>query len=154
MDLLIPPKLPSGKLYALDTVTLIYFLEKHPSYYSTAKTIFKRIEAGDFSAIISSLVFAELLVPAFRSGETQRAAEIVRILTHFPNLKVIPLSTAISIAAAQLRATHKLRTPDAIHAATALESGAHGLITNDKEIRKIATKNFGIWLFDATGLPD
>jgi predicted nucleic acid-binding protein len=154
MELLIPSTLPSGKLYALDTVALIYFLEKHPSYYVTAKTIFQKIESGEFSAVISSLVFAELLVPAFRSGETERAEKIVHILSHFPNLKVIPLSTVISVAAAKLRSVYKLRTPDAIHAATAMESGAQGLITNDKEIRKIATKNFGVWLFDASGNPD
>ena len=142
-----PEKLPRERIYALDTVTLIYFLERHPDFYRQAKALFKRIEAGEISAVFSSLVFAELLVPAFRSDEKPRAQKIVRILANFPNLTVIPLTTEISTAAARLRAGHGLRTPDAIHAATALASGAKGFITNDRAFEKIATNDFAIWLF-------
>ncbi|MCK4503257.1 MAG: PIN domain-containing protein [Desulfuromonadales bacterium] len=148
MDTLRPTKLPGNQRYALDTVTLIYFLEQHPQYYQAAKKIFKKIEAGEISAVISTLVFAELLVPAFRSKENKRAEKVVRILSNFPNLKIIPLTVKISTAAAHLRATHGLRTPDAIHAATALESKTRGIITNDKGFQKIASPDFGVWLFD------
>ncbi len=143
-----PNGLPREGLYSLDTVTLIYFLERHPNFYQKAKGLFQRIESGNLSAIFSSLVFAELLVPAFCSGEKQRAEKLVHILTNFPNLKVVPLSTGMATTAARLRAGHGLRTPDAIHAATALESGANGLITNDKEFLKIGTDDFGVWLFE------
>lgn len=142
-----PEALPPERIYALDTVMLIYFLERHPYFYRHAKVLFQRIEAGKLSAVFSSLVFAELLVPAFRSGEKQRAERIVRILSNFPNLKVIPLSTEISTTAARLRAVHGFRTPDAIHAATALESGAMGFITNDKAFLKMVTNDFDVWLF-------
>lgn len=73
----------------------------------------------------------------------------MRILSNFPNLKIIPLTIDISIAAARLRAIHGLRTPDAIHIATALESKSSGIITNDKDFKKIASPNFGVWLFDS-----
>ena len=146
-----PEKLPGERTYALDTVTLIYFLERHADFYPRAKALFLRIEAGEISAIISSLVFAELLVPAFRVGKQQQARKIVRILSNFPNLTVIPLTTTISTAAARLRANHGLRTPDAIHAATALESDATGFLTNDKSFLKIATGDFGVWLFGDHG---
>jgi len=142
-----PEKLPQERIYALDTVTLIYFLERHPHFYRHAKALFQRIEAGEISAVFSSLVFTELLVPAFRSDEKQLVQKIVRILSNFPNLTVIPLTTEISTAAARLRAGYGLRTPDAIHAATALESNAKGFITNDSAFLKIATNDFAIWLF-------
>lgn len=148
MDTLRPAKLPGNQRYALDTVILIYFLEQHPQYYQAAKNIFKKIEAGEITAVISTLVFAELLVPAFRSRENKRAEKVVHILSNFPNLKIIPLTVEISTAAAHLRATHGLRTPDAIHAATALESKTRGIITNDKDFQKIASPDFGVWLFD------
>lgn len=139
---------PPHRLYALDTVAFIYFLERHPRFYNSAKKLFQEIEAGKISAIYSTLVFAELLVPAFRQNEKRRAEQIMRILTNFPNLAAIPLSPEISAAAARLRAFHGLRTPDAIHAATALESDATGIVTNDKGFLKIATNEFGVWLFD------
>lgn len=142
-----PDKLPRECTYALDTVTLIYFLEHHPRFYQDAKNLFQRVETGEITALISSLVFAELLVPAYRWNENRRAENILRILSNFPNLSIVPLTVKISTAAAQLRAMHGLRTPDAIHAATALEEGARGFITNDKAFLKIATDDFGIWLF-------
>jgi predicted nucleic acid-binding protein len=142
-----PEKLPQERIYALDTVTLVYFLERHPDFYRQAKTLFQRIEAGEISAVFSWLVFAELLVPAFRFEEKLRAQKIVRLLSNFPNLTVIPLTTKISTAAARLRASFGLRTPDAIHAATAMASDAKGFITNHRAFLKIATNDFSIWLF-------
>ena len=148
MDNLSPANFPDNQLYTLDTVTLIYFLEKHPRYYQVAKNIFKKIEDGAISANISTLVFTELLVPAYRSKENKCAEKVVHILSNYPNLKIIPLTIEISTTAAKLRATHGLRTPDAIHIATALESKSRGIITNDKGFKKVASIDFGVWLFE------
>ncbi|WP_155309060.1 type II toxin-antitoxin system VapC family toxin [Desulfosarcina ovata] len=135
----------------MDTVTLIYFLERHPTFYHPAKRFFQLVERGEISAIVSSLVFSELLVPAFRANEQRRANTIVRVLSNFPNLTVLPMTTPISIAAARLRALHGLRTPDAIHAATAVEGGATGMITNDKHFLKLVESDFDVWLFKKGG---
>lgn len=148
MDGLNPGLLPENQCYTLDTVTIIYFLERHPRYYQTVKEIFEQIETGKISAIISTLVFTELLVPVYKTKEYKHADRIVHILSNFPNLKTIPLTTKISTTAARLRARHGLRTPDAIHIATALESKSKGIITNDKGFKKVASSDFGIWLFD------
>lgn len=147
MERLISGKQLDGGFYALDTVTLIYYLEGHPTYYAAARILFEKIERGDISAVISALVFAELLVPAYRAGQPQLAEKITHILGHYPNLTVIPLSSEIAVAAAQLRAEHQLRTPDAIHLATARHTGARGFITNDKELKKNADSDFEILLF-------
>ncbi len=44
-----------------------------------------------------------------------------------------------SNGAAQLRATSGLKTPDAIHAATALEHGCTLFVTNDPAFRRLTT---------------
>lgn len=147
MERLISGKQLDGGLYALDTVNLIYYLERHPAYYAAARTLFEKIERGAISAVISTLVFAELLVPAYRAGQPQLAENVTHILSHYPNLTVIPLSAEIAVAAACLRAEHQLRTPDAIHLATARHAGARGFITNDKELKKIAGNDLEILLF-------
>lgn len=127
----------SGQNIALDTVIFIYFLEKNPQFYQLVKKIFYRIEQGDIRAGMSSLVFAELLVPAYRSNYNSGAEKIIRLLRDFPNLKIIPVTTEISKESAKLRADFNLRTPDAIHAATALHNKSDFLITNDKDLQKI-----------------
>ncbi|RJP41724.1 MAG: type II toxin-antitoxin system VapC family toxin [Desulfobacteraceae bacterium] len=148
MGQLKPEKLTKGATFALDTVVLIYFLEQHPTHYPCTKRLFHRIETGDLAAMISALVFAELLVPAYRVNDIKRAETLVQLLTGFPNLQVVPLSPEISAEAARLRAIHDLRTPDAIHAATALKMGASGIITNDKGFLRL-TNRIDVHLFDA-----
>ena len=50
--------------------------------------------------------------------------------------------------AARLRARYGLRTPDAIHGATALLGQADGILTNDKNFNHLANEGLSIWLFD------
>ena len=128
----------SGQNVALDTVIIIYFLERHPQFYQLVKDLFYRIELGDIRAGMSSLVFAELLVPAYRLNNKSQADNIIRLLNVFPNLIISPVTTEISKESAKLRADYNLRTPDAIHAATALHNKSDFFITNDKSLQKIS----------------
>jgi predicted nucleic acid-binding protein len=137
--------LPRGRVLALDTVTLVYFLERHPTFFPIVRDLFKNIEKNRFSAIMSSLVFTELLVPAFKAGKSEEAMRLQRVLINFPNLETIPVSTAVATEAARLRADHGIRTPDAIHLATAIDNGAAGFITNDKKLQRLQDE-LPIWL--------
>ncbi|MBI5440185.1 MAG: type II toxin-antitoxin system VapC family toxin [Deltaproteobacteria bacterium] len=132
--------LPEGSTAALDTVALVYLLERHPTHYDTAKGLLSRIEGGEIAGVLSCLVFTELLVPPYRSGDSQRAESVLRLLTNFPNLKVVDVTPEISAQAARLRARYGLRTPDAIHAATALNEGADVIVTNDRDLLKLGAE--------------
>jgi predicted nucleic acid-binding protein len=137
--------LPEGSILGLDTVTLIYFLEKHPTWFSLVRELFQAIENNRFSAVISTLVFAELLVPAYRAGKPEEASKLQHILSHFPNLEIAPLTPTISAEAARLRARYALRTPDAIHLATAIDSGVRGFITNDNDLQRLQAE-LPVWI--------
>ena len=50
-----------------------------------------------------------------------------------------PVSLTILKAAARIRATAKLKTPDAIHAATALSVNCAQFITNDNSFTKLGS---------------
>ena len=39
-------RIPAGSRIALDTVSFVYFLERHPTFYRPAKDLFERIEKG------------------------------------------------------------------------------------------------------------
>jgi predicted nucleic acid-binding protein len=73
----------------------------------------------------------ELLVLPYREGDEQRADDMYGLLSTYPNLDWIAPNLEIAEIAARIRALHRLRTPDALQAATAVHSQATGLITND-----------------------
>lgn len=147
MGSLIIEHLPEGSLLGLDTVAIIYFLERHPTYYAKSLEIFRCIEEGRIKAVMSSLVFAELLVPAYRAGKPQEAEKVQQVLTAFPNLEIAPLTPLIAAEAARLRARYGVRTPDAIHLATGIHRQASGFITNDKGLQRVQ-EELPIWLLE------
>ena len=143
-------RIPAGSRIALDTVSFVYFLERHPSYYPSAKDLFERIEKGKFEAVASTLVLTELLVPAFRAKDSSRAQEVLRLLTHFPHLKLIEVTAIIASDASRIRAESSLRTPDALHLATALMEKADWFVTNDKAFTRLPNLPLKISLFSAS----
>ncbi|HTU92751.1 MAG TPA: PIN domain-containing protein, partial [Gemmataceae bacterium] len=74
------------------------------------------------------------LVGPLKSGNTilENAFEQALLGT---NMRLIPITQAILREAARLRATTKLRTPDALHAATAQQAGCVLFVTNDVGFR-------------------
>lgn len=140
--------IPNGSKVLLDTVALIYFLEENERYSKLAEKIFGRIESGELQGVLANLAFAELLVPLYRSGDPRAAAGLANRIFNFRNLEVVTLTTEISIEAARLRAEYSLRTPDAIHAATAIITQASGILTNDKRLAVLTSEGLSVWLFD------
>lgn len=138
-------EIPDGALVALDTVVLIYFLERHSQHYPQVKDLFRSIEDHRLSAVMSSLALTELLVPAYRQEQTRAAEHLVALLQSFPHLKIVPLSCDIAVQAARLRARYGLRTPDAIHVATALHEQCSGMVTNDYALLRLQPE-LPIWL--------
>ena len=52
---------------------------------------------------------------------------------------VLEVSSTIAEQAAYLRATHNIRTPDAIQIGTAINAGATHLLTNDIKLPEISS---------------
>ena len=120
----------------------------NPRYIEQAEKVFSQIEAGILQGLMANLVFAELLVPLYRAGDARKASGLVNQLLSFRNLEVVTLQHEISLEAARLRAQYDLRTPDAIHAATAVTSKVTGILTNDKRFKALTREGLEIWLFD------
>jgi predicted nucleic acid-binding protein len=79
----------------------------------------------------------EILVQPYRLKNEEIVLKFYSLFTTYPHLTWIPLTLGISDLAAQLRAEHNLKTPDAIQIASALSSGATGFVCNDKGFQKI-----------------
>jgi predicted nucleic acid-binding protein len=79
----------------------------------------------------------ELLVRSYRASDEDSVSKIFDLLLTYPNLEWIAPNLEIADTAAWLRAVHRLEIPDALHAATAIQSGATGLVTNDAIFERV-----------------
>ena len=125
-----------GKTVGLDTAPLIYFIEENPAYIETVRFFFEAMDRGDFLVVTSTVTLLEVLVHPFRSNNRKLAAEYRDILLN-SKLTILEVSTSIAEQAAQLRAAHNIRTPDAIQVSAALSAGASHFLTNDIRLPEI-----------------
>ena len=118
----------------LDTCIVIYVVERHPLYSAAIEA---RMQAATKTTFCySPLVRLECLVMPYRTND----AALLALYEAFLNTQTqLALPPAIFDEAARLRALHKgLKTPDAIHLATALHYGCAEFWTNDGRLNVIA----------------
>jgi predicted nucleic acid-binding protein len=126
----------SGPL-GIDTAPFIYYIEDHESYASLLDPVFRAIDATSLAAVTSTLTLLEVLVAPFRSKDTALAARYEAILTRGRGLALVELRRGILRAAAKLRATRDVRTPDAIQLAAAVAAGCTAYLTNNRRLPRI-----------------
>ncbi len=122
---------------ALDTSIFVYHVEGNPRYLSATDHLFAWLERPLSSAVTSCISMTELLVQPIRESDEKLVGEFFLLLTRYPHLEWMPTTVPIAALAARFRATYRLRTPDALQAATAVYSAATGLITNDVSFRRL-----------------
>ena len=116
---------------ALDTSVFIYQLDANPRYAPFTDHVFAWLERPYHTAATSTITMTALLVQPYRDQSEQRVNEFYALLSTFPNLEWIAPGLDVADVAARIRAAHRLRTPDALQAATAIQAQATGFITND-----------------------
>jgi predicted nucleic acid-binding protein len=132
-----PPDWRRARTLALDTPAFIYHLESHPVYAPRLLPIFEHIERGRCQAVTSTLTFLEVLVQPYRSGDDERRVALSALLASFPGMTWMALDLPVADRAAALRARYRLRSPDAIQLATALQASADVFLTNDRDLRRV-----------------
>jgi predicted nucleic acid-binding protein len=118
----------------LDSAIFIYFIERNPRYLPVVRPLFQAIANGSLSGVTSGLTLMETLVVPLRAGNTVVAHQYERFLRRGGNLRLVPLDFGLLRAAAHVRATTRLKTPDAIQVASALSAGCQSFLTNDGRI--------------------
>lgn len=126
----------NGSIY-LDANCFIYSIEKIDPYRTILDTLWKAISDGQVTVITSELTFLEVLVKPLKEKDMFTAAIYRIILRHSPGVHMIPVTQTILENAANLRADLNLKTPDAIHAATAILQESLILVTNDNTFRRV-----------------
>ena len=128
------------EVIALDTALFIYHFEDNRDYRHLTSRILQAVSQGQCRAVVSELTLLELLVRPLKLELQDVADEYEALLSHFPNLELVPLSRQVVLKAAAIRAQYGVRTPDALILATAIINDAALVITNDiqwKRVREI-----------------
>jgi predicted nucleic acid-binding protein len=76
-----------------------------------------------------------VLTGPFKAGQTALAKRYEKALLQY---RVVDVSAPIAALAAQLRAQYRLKLPDALQLATALDIGAAALVTHDRDFSQVS----------------
>ena len=131
-----PIELPSYGAIYLDTSAIIYSVERNEPYLTLMAPVWRQAEAGQFILVCSELVLAETLVRPIREGNADLEMAL-RAVFAAPEVQLVATTRQLWEDTARLRAETGLKTPDALHAATALSVGCALFITNDTDFRRV-----------------
>ena len=130
---------PANGLIGLDSVTLIYAVEKRAKYGPLIDPLWTTAKSGEVTLLLSELAISEALVLPLRTQDAKlvRAYEAV---IEAPGFRVEPVTWEVLKAVSRLRAERpSLRTPDAVHLATAELARCDLFVANDKALRNLGT---------------
>src|SRR5262249_38118731 len=107
-----------------------------PTYHPRMKATISLIDNGILDGFSSVIMLTEVLIQPFRNQDTKLAKAYQDILTGSSHFSLLPVSAEIAEYAAQLRPNYTLKTPDALHLATAIKTSCNVFLTNDIRLQR------------------
>ena len=126
---------PDGLVY-VDASSLIYSVERLEPYRTLLEPMWQEAQDGNITLVSSPILVVEALVKPLREGNSAIEMQY-RELFGAGAVRLLDASYQVFEDAARLRATSGLKTPDAIHAATALGAACALFVTNDSDFRRV-----------------
>ena len=111
-------------------------MERVEPYRTLLEPMWQRAQDGDLAIVSSPILVIEALVKPLREGNTEIEMQY-RELFASNSVRLLDASYQVFEDAARLRAETGLKTPDVLHAATALRAGCALFITNDADYRRV-----------------
>src|SRR3989338_2582930 len=131
--------LSSTNKISLDSNIILYYLHQDKNFGKQSFDLLAAIK--NKNKVISTLIYAESFVYIFEQNDESLEKKQLRALEKIPKLQIVAPTKKICLLAAQLRAAYRLKTPDAIHLATAIDSDCDIFITNDDNLKKVQEIN-------------
>ncbi len=126
--------LPQGALLLVDTAPFIYHLEDNAQFAHRFAGLFEAATSGRLQVALTTLTLAEVLTGPYQHGRDALAKQMEASLREH---QLQPLSPEIAVGAARLRQRYRLRLPDAVQLATALQINAYALVTHDRDFSSV-----------------
>lgn len=144
-----PPQTVEGTpLYGVDSMVFVYHFEGNQEFGPAAGRLLQAAEEGRCRLVCSIISLLEVLVVPKRRGREDLCQVYREMFESFPHLSVVPVHAGIAEVASDLRATQNLRTPDAIHLATALHAGADAFVSQDDRLRNLPIQDLRVLPLD------
>lgn len=129
--------LPNGSAVYIDTNVLIYAVDQIEPYATLLRPLWQASRTRSIRLVSSELLIVESLAGPFKHGN-KALADAYEEIFRADDPHLLPITPPVLRIAARIRADHGLKTPDSIHAATALQGGCSMFLTNDAGFRKVA----------------
>lgn len=123
-----------GARVVVDTAPIIYLLEGHAQFLPLFVGLFEAEARAELQIVISTITLAEVLTGPLRAGNDALAQRYEKALAHYT---VAPVTSALAAMAARMRARYRLKLPDALQLATALDQEAVALVTHDRDFDRV-----------------
>ncbi len=92
---------------------------------------------GQIIACSATITLTEVLNLPIQQHANQLIKDYEDILQNSRGFQLIPIDSSIARIAADLRAKYRLKTPDALQIATALETKSDAFLTNDFQLKRV-----------------
>jgi predicted nucleic acid-binding protein len=125
------------RLLGVDTAPFIYFTERRAGYVDKMRSIFRLVFDGDMAILVSTIILPEILAKPLRESDDKLVTAYRSIFYKTQGITLSPVSSSIADRAADLRARYNLKTPDALHIATAIDAGCQAFLANDLDLRRV-----------------
>ena len=119
------------RLY-LDTSPIIFAVERVEPHCTAVAA---RISLPDVSLVTCELAWLETRVKPLKNNDTALLADF-ELFFQESLASVLPLDRRTMTKAAELRANHRFKTPDAIHLAAAILGHCDVFYTNDQDLKR------------------
>jgi predicted nucleic acid-binding protein len=126
-----------GNRVYFDVNPIIYFIEQNSHFIEAVEPLFEMIGNGSIIAFTSEFSLTEILVQPIRENLHEVVGAHKELLLDPELFTLTPMNREIFLRAAELVGKLRIRTPDALHLAAALESRCSFFITNDRGIPSI-----------------
>jgi predicted nucleic acid-binding protein len=107
-------------------------------YWPLLQPLWQAAKGKTIEIVSSDLTLMETLIGPLKAGDAALVTAYEQLFQQ-AQTRLLPITHSILREAAQLRATTRLKTPDALHAATAQQAGCVLFVTNDGGFRRLAT---------------
>jgi predicted nucleic acid-binding protein len=121
----------------LDTAPVIYYLQGHPAFSPSIRSIFERVSNGDLQIVSSPITLAECSsIPHIQKTPDlkQDLADVLALNQH----GIFRITDeVVLIEAVKMRVKYGLKLADAIQVATAIVCNCDAFLTNDLALSEV-----------------
>ena len=120
-----------------DSMLFVYWIEDHPDHSARINQIRTRMQVRGDTLCSSVFTLGEVLTGFYKRGALETATR-VRERFRLPLVELLPFTAETADQYARIRANQRVSPADAIHLATAAQTGVDLFLTNDHRLQRLS----------------